>query len=516
MKPYLFSGARMAVVCLSLLMITNPSFAATKYVSNSGSNSNSGNSWAEAWLTIQYAEDHISAGDTVWVQNGTYAGFDVRVSGTSSNPIVFIAAGNNVNITTPTGTTDLINVENANYIEINGFRCINSPRNGIRLVNADNCIVRNNYCESSFERGIFTGFTDDILIEYNECLTSDDEHGIYVSNSSDRSIIRYNICYGNNRGGIQINADESIPGGDGISTDPQIYGNVLYHNGYAGGAAINLDGVQGAFIYNNILYKNHASGIALFRQDGAEPSINALIIHNTIINANNARWCILIVNGSTGAKVYNNILINLNSLNTRGAIALTLSDTAGFDSDYNILTNKLSINGDGSSVPLTTWQTYGYDAHSVLHAPLNSIFEDTSTMDLHLTQGSQAIDAGESTYAAGVNTDIEGIIRPQGANYDIGAYESEFSLAIGDEDEYPEFPPHENPGIEIAGDLVSWNDGLAGKINLLTMDGKLVRRENLESAGQFSLQGLVPGIYLLTIADQHGIQWSKWVRWVGR
>ncbi len=30
-----------------------------------------------------------------------------------------------------------------------------------------------------------------------------------------------------------------------------------------------------------------------------EPSINAVIVHNTIINASNARWCILAVNGSS-------------------------------------------------------------------------------------------------------------------------------------------------------------------------------------------------------------------------
>ena len=222
MKPTFLLRFAFIIFCTTLAFSLS---AATKYVSTSGNNSNSGNSWAQAWKTIQWAEDHIAAGDTVWVADGVYKGFDVRLTGTAANPIVFIAAGNNVVIDTAIATTDLINVEDANYIEINGFRVINSPRNGIRLVNAHNCIVRNNYCESSFERGIFTGFTNDILIEYNECLTSDDEHGIYVSNSSDRSIIRYNVCHHNNRGGIQINADAS-QGGDGISTDPEIYGNI--------------------------------------------------------------------------------------------------------------------------------------------------------------------------------------------------------------------------------------------------------------------------------------------------
>src|SRR5688500_15407375 len=130
------------IVLLFFVIVISPSCFSTMYVSNTGNNNNSGNSWAQSWLTIQYAEDHISAGDTVWVADGTYTGFDVRITGTSANPIVFIAAGNNVTINLPTGTTDGINVENANYIEINGFRVIDQPRNGIRLVNAHFCIVR--------------------------------------------------------------------------------------------------------------------------------------------------------------------------------------------------------------------------------------------------------------------------------------------------------------------------------------------------------------------------------------
>ena len=57
--------------CLFLfLLLMNPGEAATKYVSNTGNNNNSGNSWALAWLTLQYASTHIAAGDTVWIQDG--------------------------------------------------------------------------------------------------------------------------------------------------------------------------------------------------------------------------------------------------------------------------------------------------------------------------------------------------------------------------------------------------------------------------------------------------------------
>ncbi len=494
------------------LYLSFSALAATKYVSPAGSDANSGDSWAAAWLTLQYAADQIAAGDTVWVADGTYVGFDLRTTGTSTDPIVFITASSNCVIDTENPvTTDNINVENADYIEINGFRVIDSPRNGIRLVNAHNCIVRNTYCDNNFERGIFTGFTNDILIEYNECLNSIDEHGIYVSNSSDRSIIRYNSSHHNTRGGIQINADAS-QGGDGISTDPEIYGNIIYENGVSGGAAINLDGVQGAFIFNNLLYENHATGIALFQQDGAEPSINAVIVHNTIINASNARWCILAVNASSGAQVFNNILINQHPW--RGSIALDGDAVPGFDSDYNIVVNSLSNDGDGQSMTLAAWQALGYDAHSMLADPLGDIFESPATGDFHLKSDAQAINTGSAALSFGVDEDIEGILRPQGAEHDIGAYEAESTLAIEEQEEQASNLPYQR-GITISQTTISWSKDLSGTLSLFSIDGKLIEQVEISSPGQYALSSLIPGTYLATVHTIRGLQWSKAFVYIG-
>jgi hypothetical protein len=506
MKTTLHLVFRQSSSLLLTFLLILPCHAATKYVSNTGNNSNSGNSWAQAWLTIHYASTHIAAGDTVWVQNGTYAGFDCRINATAANPIVFIAAGNSVVINQANPVTpDGINIENANYIEINGFRVINQTRNGIRLVNADNCIVRNNFCDNNFERGIFTGFTDDILIEYNESKNAIDEHGIYVSNSSDRSVIRYNTCHHNNRGGIQINADAS-QGGDGISTDPEIYGNILYENGIAGGAAINLDGVQSAFIYNNLLYQNHATGIALFQQDGGAPSINATIAFNTIINASDARWCILMVNGASGGQVYNNILINQHPW--RGSIALDPDAVPGFDSDYNIVVNSLSNQGDGVHITLAQWQALGYDEHSMLAAPLNQIFVAPAAGDYHLLNNAQAVNAGSIAFSFGISQDLDGITRPQGPQPDLGSYEATSPLSI-DEDEINKPKEEKFEGIQISSHSIEWSKHLEGTMSILTMDGKLVDQFSIEFSGQYTFEKLTPGIYVALVQDQFGIRWVK-------
>jgi hypothetical protein len=95
-----------------------PCIATNYYVSNAGNDSNAGLKLAEAFLTIQHAADLVSAGDTVFVENGTYSGFDVRnVNGSASSPIVFKSLGNNVLINQSGPIrNDGINIENADYI----------------------------------------------------------------------------------------------------------------------------------------------------------------------------------------------------------------------------------------------------------------------------------------------------------------------------------------------------------------------------------------------------------------
>ncbi len=410
---------------LLLLVFTTSIFAQnTYYVSNNGNDTNDGLSLARPFLTLQHAADIVSAGDIVRIENGTYVGFDIRnKSGTSTNPITFSAMGDNV-VINESGPIryDIINIENADYVIVEGVTARDAPGsgNGIRVVVSDHCIIRNNFCDNNAERGIFTGFTDDIIIENNVCTNSIDEHGIYVSNSSDRPIIRYNECYGNNGTGIQINADLSS-GGDGITSDAQIYGNIIHDNNRAAG--INLDGAVNAVIYNNLIYNNHfAQGIALFQIDAAAPSSGVQIYNNTIIVPPDGRWGILVKAGANpNTKIYNNIIINLHAW--RGCIAL--ESTTGFFGNYNIVNDRMSVIGDGSTITLAEWQAFGLGLNSLIADPLNQIFVDWSSGNYELAPGSQAIDAGTSLVSALVTDDLAGNNRPLGAGYDIGTYEYE-------------------------------------------------------------------------------------------
>lgn len=412
---------RIIFLALLSILLGIKSFSFTYFVSPSGNDLSNGKSPGAAFRTLQKAANIVIAGDSVLVSDSTYAGFDIRTSGTSSDPIVFLAIGSQVIINRRNAVTpDGINIENANWIEIKGFRVINQPRAGIRAALSDHITIRNNTCLNNQRWGIFTGFTDDFIAEYNECAYSAIEHGMYVSNSSDRAIVRYNVSHHNRAAGLHFNGDIS-QGEDGINHDPQVYGNIIYRNGLAGGSAINMDGNQNALIYNNVLYNNYATGIALYQIDGGGPSSGARIYHNTIVQDDTSRWCILMVDGASGATIKNNILINQHSF--RGSINVDPASRAGLVSDYNIMTNRFTLD-DNSNVDSVVWKGLGFDAHSFFSPIINNLFKDFSNGDLSLKSGSKAINFGVNGLIPAISQDINGVGRPIGSLPDAGAFEA--------------------------------------------------------------------------------------------
>lgn len=481
---------------LIVLSINSAVKANNYFVSNLGDDTNNtGLTTANPFLTLQHAADQVTAGDTVFVANGTYVGFDLRSqSGTSGNPIVFKAQGTNVLINQSGPIrNDGINIEGVDYIIIDGFIVNDMPGNGngIRLVLSNFCEVRNTSCDNNAERGIFTGFTDDVLIEHNICTNSIDEHGIYVSNSSDRPIIRYNECYGNNGAGIHMNGDLST-GGDGIISDAKVYGNILHDNG--GAAGINMDGLQSPMVYNNLIYDNHSSqGIAIFQGDGAIVTNGAKIYNNTIIVPSDGRWGILIASGGNiNTEIYNNIIINNHAW--RGCIAV--ENTSQLTCDFNVLNDKMSNVGDGSTITLAAWQALGFDANSLLVTGMGTLFVNSATEDYQLWSGAAAIDAGTSLVNNLVVDDLNMLPRPNNFAYDIGAYEfAQLGLSVHTKKEV-QFVVYPNP----SSDYIYLNYDLplsVFSIELLDLKGQLIKV--VHGANRMKVVDINSGVYLLKI-----------------
>jgi hypothetical protein len=401
------------------VLLATPAGAADYWVKNDGSDAADGLSAANAWATLGHAASVVDAGDTVHVLDGSYQGFYLDRSGLPGSPITFRAEGAAALVTADNGTTpDGINLEGASHVVIDGFVVNDRTRTGVRTVLAQDVTIRNCRLGHNGRWGILTGFVDDLVIEDNEAHGSQIEHGIYVSNSGDRPIIRRNLVYDNHANGIHINGDES-QGGDGTISDALVERNVIHGNGAGGGSGINMDGVTDSVVRNNLLYDNHASGISLYRIDGATGATGNLVVNNTIVNAADGRWAVNVSGGSTGNTILNNVLYTAHSF--RGAISADAASLPGLVSDHNVVMDRFSTDGGDTVIGLAAWQASGRDTHSVVATPSDVFL--APGLNFHLKPGSPALELGTLTGAP--SEDLDGAPRPVGTAVDAGAYEAQ-------------------------------------------------------------------------------------------
>lgn len=387
------------------------------YVAADGSDRADGGESAP-WKTLQHAANRARAGDTVIVRPGQYRGFQLERSGERGRPIRFLGergariSGNNPR------TADAINLEGASDIWIEGFDILGASRAGIRAVQCERVTVRKNKIDQSGKWGVFTGFCHDLVVEGNEVSRTDEQHGVYASNSGDRPIIRGNLIWGNRVNGVHLNGDREM-GGDGMISGALVEDNVIHGNGAGGGAAINGDGVTGSVIRNNLLYDNQANGIALYRIDAAAGSKDNIIVNNTIVMPARTRWCIRVVDGSTGNTIQNNILLSAHE--RRGAIDISADSVPGTKSDYNVVIGRFTDDDAESILDLAAWQRkHQLDAHSVV-ATAAALFVDPAAHDYRLKPGAPAID---KAHGEAPPRDIAARVRPVGPAHDIGAFEA--------------------------------------------------------------------------------------------
>jgi parallel beta-helix repeat protein len=399
-------------------------------------NDNADGSLGNPWLTLQHAVSQALPGDRILVHAGDYVGCRIERSGTPDLPITLQAAPGELAVISAPGAENKhqsnIEIEAwegdgrvAHWI-ISGFEVRDAPGWGIDSRGSEEghnqaITIRANRVHqnglNSGKTGIFAAFSDYVLIENNESFANG-EHGIYVNNSSDNFTIRGNHIHDNAAAGIHLNGDASF-GGDGMMSNGTVGENRIHDNGIQGGAAINMDGVEDTLVLNNLLYRNHASGIAIFQQDGAACSRRNRIWFNTVLMPADGRWA-LIINGPDCAdnQVFNNIFLSDHVW--RGSINIANGQAPGLQSDFNIVSDRFTIDDGGTILSLAGWQVLGYDANSFI-GTADELFTSAANDDNRLRPGSPAIDTGKVLPA--VTADIRGVSRPAGAGYDIGAYE---------------------------------------------------------------------------------------------
>jgi hypothetical protein len=409
----------LTLVFLSAWASPTTALGNTYYVDQTGSDITGDGSLLHPWGSIVHAASQLNAGDTVLINPGTYAGgVHVNTSGTPADPITFQANGAGVIIEGSGGERDAFYIEEADYVVVDGLTIRHATRAGVRISLSDHITVRNCTLADNGTWGLFTDFSDYTTVENCESYGAMDEHGIYISNSSDFPTIRSNWLHHNHGCGLHMNGDISM-GGDGIISYGLVEGNIIYENGLGGGSGINMDGVTHTMVRNNLLYANHAGGITIYQIDGGSGSHDNKVLNNTIIMAADGRWAINIPNSAdTNNQVLNNIAYAAHSW--RGSISIASPTLPGFVSDYNVVMDRFSTDDGNTRISLSAWQALGYDIHSIIATPVQ-LFVNSAISDYHLASNSPAVDHG--LLLLQVPKDLEGNPRPGSGAYDIGAYE---------------------------------------------------------------------------------------------
>lgn len=415
-------------------------------VASDGDDSNPGTE-SQPWRTIQKAANTMTAGDSCIVLSGDY---DERVqitqSGTSGAPITFQAQGT----VTMKGFTVGNSINSVDYITIKGFEITNTDCNWMNgngiFIRGSHCIVEDNYIHSLAYAGI--------------CLFANPVDASTTSNC----LIKNNHIYRCSPGIL-------LRGRNHLIEDNEIWESVEFHercsNPYSMPDGMNILGV-GHRIRKNYIHDIHyddpfignkhidcfqlwdtTSDIVieqnlcevLTTQTGLEtgqgiminpPPHSGLVIRNNIIQAYrgaNLEGCpgVVIVNNvfmsdfglggqdfpfgillyqSPNAIIKNNIFYDI--INDNHLYLKDSQSHQGLDVGHNNTFRSDGQEPAGSPYPDDLWQ-------------VDPMFVNAAADDFHLQSNSPAIDVGVTL--AEVTNDYEGSPRPQGAGYDIGAYE---------------------------------------------------------------------------------------------
>jgi parallel beta-helix repeat protein len=376
----------MATVVLTAVIMSHVSaMASTYYAATTGSDSNTG-TLDSPFRTISKGISRLSAGDTVYIRAGSY-GETINIpipSGTSFT--------NAVTISSYPGETVILRGFGFNsgesYIIVNGLTLDAQKASGQPLyisrgshhLRFTNCDIKNGtfggVVTATPQGGPVPGF-----LEFINCKVHDNgtaprtDHGFYLQSSN--NLIDGCEVYNNAAYGIQLQPSGSTASGNVVRN------NRVHHNsrvGEGGGIVIGT-GTQNVLSYNNIVYSN--GGYAAIQVNG---NSGAKIYNNTVYG-NSAEYGIQYFNNS-------NLAIRNNIVYASGPSFGDFAGNTGVILSNNMISDPKLVNAAGA--------------------------------DFRLQSSSPAIDAGVSF--SEILTDLEGISRPQGSAYDIGAFENQSSV----------------------------------------------------------------------------------------
>ncbi len=356
-----------------LPLVANPSIY---YVATTGNDINPGTR-AQPWQTIEKATNSLKSGDTAVVLSGTYdekieistSGITLQAEGKVTTKGVYISGNSNTfrgfTITDPSSGAGIEVHGSDNLIE--GNEIYHTMQDGIRFFGSYNTFRRN--------------YLHDIL---------------------DPSV-----------GDTHVDCFQTW-GWNWNTTNVLFEKNICIHNRLAEGNEIimleraSTAEVRDITFRNNIfvIYNPVYASLNFHRKIGQPEISNITVVNNTIVNFGNMRSTGIEFDNITNASAINNLFINYGDEQTP---YIEVEGGANINIHNNAVYNTNGIPPDGEANPGDIWMQ-------------NPLVVSISGLDFHLKSNSPLIDAGY--YLANlVPDDFDAVIRPQGARYDIGAYE---------------------------------------------------------------------------------------------
>jgi hypothetical protein len=425
------------------------------YVATTGADSNAG-TFAAPFGTILKCRDTMAAGDICYLEGGFVANTNdgngwhstvlLRAGGSSTNPKAFVAYPNAaVTVGDPAGTNDqqygFRNDGAGGWFTISGgggnFTVVGGATAGLQLndvggwrivglhINCPNCNGQDaGLVTASVNDGTTSRFYGNEVTNVSTGLANGSGkqyHAVYFTTDSNHIDFGWNHVHDNKTcRAIQFHSSPTGAGTGNDQYDLHVHDNLIHGDPCDGLNLATVDPSRGTVeVYNNVIY---SVGRGPGPPDG---DANYTCIYSPGTT-------------NTGSAGKGQILVYNNTLYDCGARAVQLD--SGWGGAIGSLDSGagLSIKATNNIIYLIGGEFYlqnGSNAtgdHNVFFgsgaAPaaftssINSdpLFASLGSFNFHLQSSSPAVDAGVNT---GVTTDFDGILRPQGKAFDLGAFE---------------------------------------------------------------------------------------------
>ncbi len=423
-----------------------PEVAGAFYVAPNGSDSNPGTK-DKPWATLQHAAETLTAGQTVYVRDGTYQlteRVEPKNSGTPDAWITFAGYPGETVILDFSGRSVALDdrdygailISNGvSYIRIENLQVHNAQSSGISVCSAHHVDIIGNTTKHTFSSGINT-----LSIANNGCQNPHDVRILHntIIGATDNSMamagygggeapheaistmgvqnfeIAYNHIHDSHKEGIDVKENSGngkvhhnlveniarqcyyVDAGFGGLHDIEIYSNIGRGCGFMGFAlsSENPDLAKNISFHHNLLYNNAGNGIYISRFGANGPRENVKIYKNTIVHSGHGidgGW----IGG--GLNIYSanikNVAIHDNIISDSADFQIAYAKDQYGGGEADLLAKNIKIENNLINGPQNG--AHKWDSDMVPYDGINTIvgdpqFVNPAAGDFHLKDGSPA------------------------------------------------------------------------------------------------------------------------------